>query len=299
MTNWIKYAKEIFPEEYKKFKLTSGRRPDTVNFSTIEKDVLRRDLTINALFYDIDTEEIVDLVGGVEDIEKSRVRTVGDAEERFSEDPLRKLRAIRFAGVTGSKLDKAIDKALKKDNTLSGVSAERIRDEFKKTIEKAKDTAFVLQLEKKYGFFTIIFPGYNVNTDFVSSNRWILQLAQLLINNDDNLIKRLTKLTYAADEARDIIFLKEFLHLQPETVLSVYGKWQTAKSGDNKIDETDLKTFAKWNGMDLRLVDALIEFKPTVSGDVIMKEFGLKGKEVGDKKNELEAQRFLEIYNKK
>lgn len=299
MKNWIKYAKQIFPDEYEKFKLTSGRRPEGVKFATIEKDVLRRDLTINALFYDIDTEEIVDLVGGVEDIEKSRVRTVGDAEERFSEDPLRKLRAVRFAGVTGSKLDRAIDKALKNNNSLDGVSAERIRDEFKKTIEKAKDTTYVLQLEKKYGFFQLIFPTFNINTEFVSSNRWILQLTQLLKDNDNNLIKKLTRLSFAADEARDIIFLKEFLNLQPETVLSVYGKWQIAKNGDNKIDETDLKTFAKWNGMNLKLVDALIEFKPTVSGDAIMKEFGLKGKEVGDKKNELEAQRFLEIYNKK
>lgn len=279
--------------------LTAGRRPDAVKFSTIDKDVLRRDLTINALFYDIDTGEIVDLVGGVEDIEKKRVRAVGDAEERFNEDALRKLRAIRFAGVTGSRLDRDIDKALKKDNSLPQVSPERIRDEFKKTVEKAKDSVYVLKLEEHYGFFPLIFPDYYIDKNYVSSNRWILQLAQMLKDNDDGLIKKLTKLTYAADEARDIIFLKEFLSLQPETVLSVYSKWQIAKKGDNKIDETDLKTFAKWNSMDSRLVDALIEFTPTISGDNIMKEYGLRGKAVGDKKNELEAEKFLEIYNKK
>ena len=64
-----------------------GRRPDAVEYSTIDKDVLRRDLTINALLYDMGTEEVVDLVGGLEDIKNSKIRTVGVAADRFAEDP--------------------------------------------------------------------------------------------------------------------------------------------------------------------------------------------------------------------
>ncbi len=101
-----------------------GRRPDSVTFSDIETDVKRRDLTINALFYDIGTKEIVDLVGGMGDIKNGVVRTVGDAGERFDEDRLRILRAIRFAARVGSKLDPAIDAALKKNNSLEGVSGD-------------------------------------------------------------------------------------------------------------------------------------------------------------------------------
>jgi len=75
---------------------SDGRRPDSVEFADIATDVLRRDLTINALFYDLDTNEIVDLVGGVEDLKNGIVRTVGDPKLRFTEDPLRILRFFRF-----------------------------------------------------------------------------------------------------------------------------------------------------------------------------------------------------------
>ena len=64
---------------------------------SIDKDVQRRDLTFNALFYDIDKIEIVDLVGGVKDLEDGVVRMVGDADSRIDEDPLRILRVLRFA----------------------------------------------------------------------------------------------------------------------------------------------------------------------------------------------------------
>ena len=83
-----------------------GRRPDAVDFTDIKGDVKRRDLTINALFYDIGKKQIVDLVGGIADLKKKKIRTVGNADDRFDEDPLRKLRAVRFAGSVGGKMSK-------------------------------------------------------------------------------------------------------------------------------------------------------------------------------------------------
>ena len=67
-----------------------GRRPDSVDYTDIQGDVKRRDLTINALFYDIGKGTIVDLVGGIADLKKKKIRTVGNPDERFDEDPLRK-----------------------------------------------------------------------------------------------------------------------------------------------------------------------------------------------------------------
>ena len=67
-----------------------GRRPTAVDYTDIKGDVQRRDLTINALFFDIGRGEIVDLVGGIKDLKKKKIRTVGKPEERFDEDPLRK-----------------------------------------------------------------------------------------------------------------------------------------------------------------------------------------------------------------
>ena len=69
--NWGDMAKKDIPSIMKRFAAGSGRRPDAVEFTTIDQDVKRRDLTINALFYDIDSGEIVDLVGGVDDFNAS------------------------------------------------------------------------------------------------------------------------------------------------------------------------------------------------------------------------------------
>jgi len=77
-------------------KLGKTRNPD-VKFTTIDQDVLRRDLRINGLFYDLDKKEIVDLVGGISDIKKGIIGMIGDPDLRIKEDPLRILRAIRMA----------------------------------------------------------------------------------------------------------------------------------------------------------------------------------------------------------
>lgn len=95
-----------------------GRRPDSVEFTDISTDVQRRDLTINALFYDIKSHEVVDYVGGIEDIKNNVVRTVGDPHQRFAEDRLRILRAFRFAGRMGADLDPTTAAAIHADNSL-------------------------------------------------------------------------------------------------------------------------------------------------------------------------------------
>ncbi len=73
-----------------------GRKPEVKIGGTIQTDCARRDLTMNALYYDVNSKEIIDLVGGIEDIKNRVVRTVGDPEARFTEDPLRILRYFRM-----------------------------------------------------------------------------------------------------------------------------------------------------------------------------------------------------------
>jgi poly(A) polymerase len=85
-----------FREDLYDDKLGKTRNPD-VKFTSIENDVLRRDLRINGLFFDLDKNEIVDLVGGVNDIKNGIIGMIGDPDLRIKEDPLRILRAIRMA----------------------------------------------------------------------------------------------------------------------------------------------------------------------------------------------------------
>ena len=104
-----------------------GRCPSEVKFvQSLEEDVKRRDFTINALAMDEDYN-VIDYVGGREDLEKRVVRSVGDPEQRFKEDYLRMMRAARFAAKTGFVLDKGTAKAIQKlANNINKMSAERI-----------------------------------------------------------------------------------------------------------------------------------------------------------------------------
>src|SRR5438132_1982042 len=83
-----------------------GRHPSAVHFSSPEQDAQRRDFTINGIFYDPVAEEVIDLVGGQADIAAKLVRAIGDPAKRFAEDRLRMLRAVRFAAVLDSQIDK-------------------------------------------------------------------------------------------------------------------------------------------------------------------------------------------------
>ena len=110
-----------------------GRRPEKIEFANAEADASRRDFTVNGLFYDPLTEKIHDWVGGENDLRAKIIRTIGKPEERFGEDHLRMLRAIRFAAQLGFEIEPKTFAAIQ---TLAPkiqiISAERIRDELLK-----------------------------------------------------------------------------------------------------------------------------------------------------------------------
>lgn len=113
-----------------------GRHPESVRYTRdLSVDVARRDFTVNALMYDPVAGEVVDHVGGVADLEKGVIRCVGDPERRFSEDYLRMLRAVRFAGRFGFGLDPATRAALDKlSGKCSQLSGERVREEMSRIL---------------------------------------------------------------------------------------------------------------------------------------------------------------------
>jgi poly(A) polymerase len=107
-----------------------GRHPTAVHFSSPEEDAKRRDFTINGMFYDPVAEEVIDFVRGPADIAAKLVRAIGDPRQRFAEDRLRMLRAVRFATVLDYQIDKQTWEALVADaDSIMEISAERIRDE--------------------------------------------------------------------------------------------------------------------------------------------------------------------------
>ncbi len=110
-----------------------GRRPDEVRFTDIQSDAKRRDFTINGMFQDPSSDEIIDLVGGQADLEKKLIRSIGDPLKRFEEDYLRVLRAIRFATVLDFEVEDTTWKALLQvAPQVAKISIERVRDELDK-----------------------------------------------------------------------------------------------------------------------------------------------------------------------
>lgn len=110
---------------------SDSRRPDSVAFSTPAEDAQRRDFTINGLFQDPLTDEIIDHVGGRADLDSRTLRAIGDPDVRFSEDALRLLRAVRFANRFDLTIEPATESALRANaDLLANISVERIRDEF-------------------------------------------------------------------------------------------------------------------------------------------------------------------------
>ncbi|WP_231617369.1 CCA tRNA nucleotidyltransferase [Novipirellula aureliae] len=129
----------ITPTEVATFRsdglYSDGRRPDSVHFGNAEADAQRRDFTINGLFYDPIKRRIVDYVGGVEDIERQLLRTIGNPHERFSEDKLRMLRAVRFTTTLGFSIAEPTADAVRGHAaSIGSVSGERIGVEMRRTM---------------------------------------------------------------------------------------------------------------------------------------------------------------------
>lgn len=274
------------------------RRPDSVSFTNIEGDVKRRDLTINALFFDIDTKEIVDLVGGVDDLKKGIVRTVGAAQDRFGEDRLRILRAIRFAGRFGSGLDPDVDAALQQDASLEGISGERIRDEFIKGLISAKSTDAYLLMLDKYKLFDWIFPSLNVDRNVFRRNSnyryddYLVLLSRLLKGNSiETLRKKLNELKYSADEIKGIAFLISMLKLDIDTAYLLKKLQQTSGISDDQI-----RYFGANEGMSSQLLDAFEEFRLSVTGPEAMAKFNIgPGPQLGQAIQQMETDKFQKL----
>lgn len=143
-----------------------GRRPENVEFSDAKEDCLRRDFTMNALFYDFDKDEVLDYVGGISDLRSSLIKAVGDADKRFDEDQLRMFRALRFAAQLGFDIDGNTLNAIKKHSwRINNVSGERIHEEFAKFFLGTFKVAN-LSLLKVTGIEQALFPG-------MMSGKWL------------------------------------------------------------------------------------------------------------------------------
>ncbi len=135
-----------------------GRHPSEVRFSTPEQDALRRDFTINGMFYDPLNDKILDYVNGRKDLSRKLIRAIGQPSERFAEDRLRMLRAIRFASTLEFAIESDTWSAVKADaGAIAIVSPERVRDELLKILGSPNRLRGFDLLDKS-GLLSVIIP---------------------------------------------------------------------------------------------------------------------------------------------
>jgi tRNA nucleotidyltransferase/poly(A) polymerase len=273
-----------------------GRRPDSVSFTTIEEDCLRRDLTMNALYYDILKEEIVDFVGGLEDIQNNIIRTVGNPEDRFREDRLRILRVIRFAARLGAEIEPETAAVIKQKPCLIDVSPERVRDEFLKCLKSARNVLTFFGLLDEYKLWSQIFPAFTVDRERIAPCRIPHVAIATLLNKHNHLAveKHLKKTCmYTVGETTKIAFLIKFQSIGVETVSELKKMWNQMQSSDAlRLSEKELHLFAALNHIETALVDKFLKVATNVINTEELMANGFKNAELGKEISRIDREFF-------
>lgn len=189
---------------------SNNRHPDKIEFSTdIQDDLKRRDFTINALAYNPITNELIDNFNGLSDLKSNIIKTVGDPDERFNEDGLRIMRAVRFSAQLNFKIEEKTLISLKNNRKLlKNISIERIRDEFNKLI-MTKNPEKGLNVARETQILEYFLPELEENINIIQGGahvydvyNHILKALQAAADRNYNLDLRLSALFHDIGKGR-------------------------------------------------------------------------------------------------
>lgn len=156
-------------------------------FGTVEDDAVRRDFTMNALYYDPSNHEVLDFVGGYDDLEDGVIRIIGDPETRYREDPVRMLRAIRFIGKLGLELEEETAEPIRRlAPLLRDVSASRLFDEILKLLQAGHGQATFPELVK-HDLLRPLFPQTEALLSEADDPHYQRLIELALLNTDTRL----------------------------------------------------------------------------------------------------------------
>lgn len=156
-------------------------------YGTLEDDVFRRDFTINALYYDIDGFSVIDYVGGLQDLEAGVIRLIGDPEQRYREDPVRMLRAVRFAAKLGFRIHPDSEAPiLKLGGLLNDVPAARLFEEVLKLFQGGCALT-TFELLRHYDLFRYLFPLTEEALSHQENDYPLMLASKALANTDKRL----------------------------------------------------------------------------------------------------------------
>ncbi len=165
---------------------TDSRHPDKLKFTNnLEQDLSRRDFTINGLCLD-ENNKIIDKFNGLEDLDNKVIRTIGNPEERFNEDQLRKWRALRFAIEKDFKIENKTLLAISQNPDTSNISIERIREEFNRIL-LSKNVSRANLLFNQTQLFNQLLKRIGINNKFLLSDNYVNLIFQYLPNLEKDL----------------------------------------------------------------------------------------------------------------
>lgn len=191
-----------------------GRHPDQVEFSTAREDAMRRDFTINGMFYDVLAGQPIDYVHGQEDLQAGVIRAIGNPEQRFEEDHLRMLRAVRFAARLGFHIEEETFEAIcNRAHKIEEISAERIRAELEMILTD-RNRAAGFDLLCAAGLLSHLWPGsqWSTATEKKSERalaalpaeaRFPLALATLLYHREAAVASRICRDLTCSNKVRE------------------------------------------------------------------------------------------------
>lgn len=298
------YEIATFRDEYYDPK-GDGRHPDKVTFSTPGWDAARRDLTFNALFYDMKAKEIRDynlneqgLGQGFEDIKNLVARPIGNARDRFREDKLRIPRLVRFfcrfnSGNILESLDGSTVAAVQEFRDMKGVSPERIVNEFFAGLAKAISPVAYVKNYDALGLMPAVFPGLKVDiheVERIGNCRNPKAILAWLLKSNDNIRNKLNDLKYANDVSDRVNFLVKLLqggNIVP--LLKLRDLHKQLKEGAEAVKAEmgqDVRNFGQMVGME---VEYFLSYQPIAKAQDFLH---LKGKAIADAMAELENRNY-------
>lgn len=315
--------------------IADGRRPEKVERGTIHDDAMRRDLTINNLYYDFENGIILDYNPngqGIKDVQSKTARMVRDPSGRINEDKLRILRLVRFfsrfnPGRIIENLDNQTKSAINEFKYLyqhKGITPERIYMEFASGLKQSINTANYLHNYQDLDLFKSVFPNMTVDTNSfeqlgnIKNPRvvlaWILKL-------NSNVDQKLNWLKYPNEISTPVQFLIDVMKFGRDQAIQMIknkdkslirlGKKKTfltpeEESTNQRIaaemheDLTELSKLMKINNSNpeqIKRIDHLRSYQaPQISGDDLMKA-GLKGQEIGIEQNKRLQAHYDQSYN--
>jgi len=297
-----------------------GRHPGTVTFASAAEDASRRDFTINGMFYDPIKEKVIDYVGGKKDLKKQIIRTIGEPQERFGEDYLRTLRAVRFSTQLGFRIEpKTWSAVCSNAKKITKISGERIAIELESILintnrsagakiliesglaesiftgfvgRQGKFAVRVLSHLRKKVDFALALAGFfaGCETEFASEKCRVLKLSRsqnkhikFLLSNRDKLLEEqmsLAQLKLIASEP----YFRDLYELQRAIQLVGAEPTVARKAGDGK---KSIAPLVKLRKRIKALGDVELRPKPLLNGHDLIKLGAVPGPGLGQLAEEM------------